>query len=441
MNLLKINWLTILEWLLATTLLIYAFHLNSPFLLKIREISFLSILLFCLILGGTTLSQLYQQWKRRPLHSERLLFLLLILIIVTVTAVTKITFLLKRQTVLEAPLTDLQTFGQHLIIGYTDPDDILPLVQRGAIGGIFVTRRNVQQKSLPEIQTELRELQAIQASLGLAPLFIVTDQEGGLVSRLSPPLTELPSLSSLINSQNDWPTVEQQIKQYGHIHGKELSQLGINVNLAPIVDLKHAASKNKLDFHTLIQERAISQDKSVVAKIALLYSQGLQNYKVFPTLKHFPGIGRVQEDTHYYEAELDLPIEELEREEWLPFRYVLSQVPALMMLSHVKLTAVDPINPVSYSYRVIQGIIREQWQYQGLLITDDFNMWPIYYGAEGIGSATLAALNAGVDLILLSYDGEQYYEVMYEILTNRKNLDRAQLMDSQKRLALVKSSL
>jgi beta-N-acetylhexosaminidase len=160
---------------------------------------------------------------------------------------------------------------------------------------------------------------------------------------------------------------------------------------------------------------------------------------VIPTVKHFPGLGRVREDTHHFQAELDVSLQELQRQDWLPFREVITHSHAFMMLGHVSLPEVDPENPASYSHKVVQGIIRNQWNHEGVLITDDFTMGSIYRDKHGIGNAAVSALNAGVDLVLVSYDGEKYYETMYAVIRadNNQQLDNVLLQKSKKRLERV----
>ena len=127
------------------------------------------------------------------------------------------------------------------------------------------------------------------------------------------------------------------------------------------------------------------------------------------TVKHFPGLGRVRDDTHHFNADLDTPLDELEASDWRPFRDVLAGSRAQLMVGHVTLTAADPDRPASHSKRVIDGIIRQKWNYQGVVITDDLVMGAIYQ--KNVCTAVVEALNAGVDLLLVAYDGAQFYRV------------------------------
>ncbi len=102
-------------------------------------------------------------------------------------------------------------------------------------------------------------------------------------------------------------------------------------------------------------------------------------------------------------------LSELEATDWLPFKAVLSGSRARLMLGHVTLTAVDPDRPASHSKRVVDGIIRGTWNYQGIIITDDLVMGAIYQ--HDVCTAVVEALNAGVDLLLVAYDGAQFYRI------------------------------
>ena len=162
-----------------------------------------------------------------------------------------------------------------------------------------------------------------------------------------------------------------------------------------MLDLKPPVRRNRLDFHTLIGQRAIATDPAVVGAIASAYVRGLEESGVGATLKHFPGIGRVRTDTHHFSANLDTPVRELEATDWLPFREVLSHSRSAIMVGHVTLTAVDPDRAASHSKRVVEGVIRDKWGYQGVVMTDDLVMGAIYQ--HDVCQAVVEAINAGVD--------------------------------------------
>jgi beta-N-acetylhexosaminidase len=166
--------------------------------------------------------------------------------------------------------------------------------------------------------------------------------------------------------------------------------------------------------------------------VALPYIRGLEAFGVGATVKHFPGLGRVRGDTHHFSADLETPIEELETSDWRPFKQALAGSRAALMVGHVRLTAVDPDRAASHSKKVIDGIIRKQWNYDGVIITDDLVMGAIYQ--NDVCTAVVEALNAGVDLLLVAYDGAQFYRVFACALAGQAQLDPAMLSASDIRL-------
>ncbi len=294
--------------------------------------------------------------------------------------------------------------------------------------GNFHDIRNVQHKTKAAIQSDIAALQAIRRSQGLPPLWIAVDQEGGVVSRLSPPLTNLPPLSSIPKNQSN-------VIRYARVHGHELSEIGVNLNFAPVIDLNKGI-KNADDKYSRIYQRAISSDPAVVANVALWYCQTLAGSNVHCTVKHFPGLGRVQTDTHVASAELSTPVSELMREDWVPFRNLMTNSHAFVMLGHAKLLAFDNQRPVSFSQPIIAGLIRDTWNYDGVLITDDFCMQAVYSSQDGLQAASVKALNAGVDLLLIAFDSVLYYEAMNGLLQTEKQhtLEEGKLKASDERL-------
>ncbi|GAA0006194.1 hypothetical protein BRDID11002_61980 [Bradyrhizobium diazoefficiens] len=256
---------------------------------------------------------------------------------------------------------------------------------------VYVTRHNIRGRTIEALRAEIATLQDKRRAVGLPPLVVAADQEGGIVGHLAPPLTKVPALATLSSLAPD----EQQTKaeEFGRIHGRELAGVGVNLNLAPVLDLKPPQRRNRLDFHTLIGQRAIATDPVVVSTIANAYVRGLEESGVGATLKHFPGIGRVRTDTHHFSASLNTPVRELEATDWLPFREVLSHSHSALMVGHVTLTAVDPDRAASHSKRVVQGIIRDKWNYQGMVMTDDLVMGAIYQ--NDVCKAVVEAINAG----------------------------------------------
>jgi beta-N-acetylhexosaminidase len=339
-------------------------------------------------------------------------------------------FWLSRRNVLMTEANTAHVLGQHFIVGYSSFDEIATLAEKGLIAGIYTTRHNVAGRTVEAIRSEISELQARRHAASLPPLIIAADQEGGIVSHLAPPLSAQPALATLADLPPD--RRKQDAEAIGRAQGAELAALGVNLNFSPVLDLKPRASL-ELDFNTFIDKRAISDDPDKVTQIALAYMRGLEAFGVQATVKHFPGLGRVSADTHHFAVRLDTPMAELEATDWRPFRDVLGMSSVQMMVGHVTLTAVDPNRPASHSKAIIDGIIRKKWNYQGVVITDDLVMGAVY---THLCAAVVEALNAGVDLLLVAYDGSQFYPAFAcaSDAVNRHELDRAALRDSEARL-------
>lgn len=366
----------------------------------------------------------------------RRIFLFALLSAIIYISYNAVVFQYKKRIVLSTAKPVLNRLGRHFIVGYRAPEEILPLIEKGAIGGVYITARNIRNKTVDEVQSELRKLRSIAGKNASPHLFIAADQEGGKVSRLSPLLNPLPSLSSIIGSPPLNNRIKRQVKAYAATQAKQLAHLGVNLNLSPVVDLKVDRLCHKLNLRSRIDQRAISNDVYTVTQVAGIYCATLLEYGVRPTLKHFPGLGNVTEETHFSQGTLGSSKKYLEQNDWRPFRAIINRTDPFIMLGHVRVSAVDPDYPASLSWKIITGVIRNDWNFNGILITDDFNMGAVSKRKEGIGKSAVRAVNAGADLILLSYDGSRYYPVMYEMIKAYQNgsLDETILEKSDERL-------
>ncbi|MCW2237658.1 glycoside hydrolase family 3 N-terminal domain-containing protein [Azospirillum canadense] len=342
-------------------------------------------------------------------------------------------FQVRRGTVLSAPGPLAAELGRHFIVGYERVEEVEALAARGLIGGVFVSRRNLAGRSAEALRAEIGRLQDIRRRAGLPPLRVAADQEGGIVSKLSPWLPHRPAPSTVAGLAPD--ERRAAARALGRDHGRDLRSLGVTINFAPVVDLRNDGASDPLDFNSLIARRAISGDPAVVQEVAAAYAAGLAEAGVRPTVKHFPGLGRVARDTHHFRAAIADSRETLESTDWQPFRHVLAGNPqALLMVGHVVLSAIDPHRPASHSRRVVDGVIRRDWGYDGLIVTDDLVMTPVYQ--YGLCRAVGEALNAGVDLLLVAFDGTQFYRAMACAMdaARRGELDPAALAASRERL-------
>ena len=406
--------LVVLRIALVAAILPLAIGWRTPFFASWRIVALNVLLTLPLLLIAVEVWTL-RRARARALRLASAASLLLASIAFGTTAALELRFQYQRSAVLAADPAELERLGRHFLIGYRRAADLQALLDRRAVAGVFISALNVEGRSRDEVRRRIDGLQALRRAQDLSPLWIATDQEGGPVSRLSPPLMRRPSLAEIVTLHRDPAERLVAVRHYAAHQGRDLASLGVNLNFAPVVDLNHGVV-NPEDRLSRISSRAISADPAVVTEVAGLYCATLMQTGVHCTLKHFPGLGRVYEDTHRVTAELSASSRELERSDWVPFRHVTAQGDVFMMLSHARLTEIDRDRPASFSDAVVKGLLRETWKYDGILVTDDFSMGAVTVSNEGAAGGAVAALNAGVDLLLVSYDPDQYFPMMYALL-------------------------
>ncbi len=308
--------------------------------------------------------------------------------------------LLTRDEILATDPTRLERLGGRIVVGFDSFSQVKPLIEKKAITGIFITDHNVRGRKIEDVAKDIAELQMIRRSQGLPRLIVAADQEGGYVSRLSPPLKWQPTLGMLIAKLKTDDERERAVRQYAEAQARELERVGVTMNFGPVVDLR-LGTPDRDDGETRLYWRAIDKDPYLVAKVAGWYCDTLTKFNIICTLKHFPGLGRVARDTHVMSADIMANRSQLELTDWVPFRRVMTEPGVATMLGHVRLDAIDKTTPASFSDAVINTVIRPRFDNDGLLITDDFSMGAVTKSRDGLGGAAVKALNAGVDLILL----------------------------------------
>ena len=334
--------LTIVRFAAAATLLAFALDWRAPAYVAWRDWLFTGLIVAPLLLVALELV-LWRHGLRKEPHlvriASRLVLATAALAPLTMAAI-EAHFQWMRYDVRHADAQALERLGRHMVVGYRDLAELRELVERRAVAGVFLAPRNVQGRSADEIRQEIAALQEIRRRQNLPPLWIAADQEGGGVSRLSPPLAAQPRIASVVAANLDPAERRLAIKRYAATQAEGLATLGVNLNFAPVVDIDHRVSSPS-DRYTRISERAISSDPQVVATVAETYCTALAQFDVRCTLKHFPGLGRVVGDTHLDSADLPVSTDELAKTDWLPFRMAMRHANAFTMLSHVRLTAVS----------------------------------------------------------------------------------------------------
>ena len=255
--------------------------------------------------------------------------------------------------------------------------------------GFILFQRNI---GTPD---QVRELvDQLRTTIGRTDAPILIDQEGGRVARLGPPhWPELPPAARfgcLAITNPD--AAHEAAHAHGAYIGCVLSMLGISVNCAPVLDLAVDGA------HSLIGNRAFSDDQSVVASLARAYCDGMLASGVLPVVKHVPGHGRATVDSHQNLPLVETPHSVLSETDFLPFQR-LSDIP-LAMTAHVAYTDIDGSLPATLSAKVIEDVIRTEIGFSGLLFSDDISMQALETFCPEIGARAIAALHAGCDLIL-----------------------------------------
>lgn len=382
---------------IAAISLVWCLNLRDPHLLPVRNYE-------AWILVGLLLVLFALAWKIKSVYVKRIQIAFCAGLLLFV-ARSEYVFHTAKHRLLHNPTKVEKEINRRLIVGFNDYEEAEQLARNG-VGGIFLSRRNIQGLSYEELKKRIHRLQAARGEGNLPPLFIATDQEGGPVSRLSPLVERQPPLSKLVAEKD----AQSLAFEYGKQQGSQLRALGVNVNFSPVVDLRPPRASGALDFHTRIRSRAISDKPEEVVAISGAYIKGLNTAGITATLKHFPGLMRVEEDTHHFSASLDTNITVLHEADWLPFSRLPKMGDTWIMLSHVILKGVDPVNPVSASHIVVDRILRKELGFTGVLITDDLTMGATYN--RGFCKSVRDAYDADIDYLLIAYDYEKYYKTI-----------------------------
>jgi len=245
--------------------------------------------------------------------------------------------------------------------------------------GFILFARNIHDAAqIRALTAELRDTVGTNAP-------ILIDQEGGRVQRLrGPDWTEwLPPLTQVARNPD-----AKMIELRYRIIAAELYALGIDVNCAPMLDIAHQGS------HEIIKNRCFGQDAKTVAKMGRAAANGLLSGGVLPIIKHIPGHGRANMDSHFDLPCLNTPLATLQNSDFYPFKQ-LSDLP-MAMTAHIVYQAIDPDSPATQSPKVIETI-RTDIGFDGLIMTDDLSMQALQ---GSITQRTHASLNAGCDVVL-----------------------------------------
>lgn len=325
-----------------------------------------------------------------------------------------------------AHMTLDQEIGQMIMLGFLETQmspSLAYSIKQFHLGSVILYAWNIT--GADQVKQLTSQIQA-QSDL---PLLIATDQEGGSVNRLQSVVGPLPSAAT-IGATGD----PSYARQRGIADAQQLAALGINVNFAPVVDVANTGGGD-------LGGRTFGDTPKQVTTMAGAYLSGLQSSdQVVGTLKHFPGLGDVPADPHQTLYTLNRSVSELESIDWSPYRALIANGTAQMIMStHVVVAAIDPTRPASLSKPVLTGVLRDQLGYQGVIVTDG-----IYMGAltanYTFDQIVVDAVEAGNDIICSTYSIASTAAALnaLENAVRSGEISKARIDDSVRRILLLK---
>ncbi|TPG68337.1 glycoside hydrolase family 3 protein [Brevibacillus laterosporus] len=301
--------------------------------------------------------------------------------------------------------------------------EITNMIKKLHLGGVILFK-----DSLDETKQIVQITDTLQKTQHKYGLFIGTDQEGGIVSRLKHG-TNMPGNMALGATRNT-----ELARQAGRVMAEELLSLGINLDFAPTIDVNNN-SKNPV-----IGVRSYGENPQLVADMGTSFIAGMQETGVVASGKHFPGHGNTSVDSHVGLPVISYGKKQLEQVEFIPFRQAIKQGVDSVLVAHIAFPQIESTTvmssqknkpvylPATLSPKLIQGLLREELGYDGLVITDAMDMGGITQHFETV-DASIRALNAGADIILMPPDVEKVSQGMQKAIMSgaitKERLDEA----------------
>ena len=325
-----------------------------------------------------------------------------------------------------------QKLGQLIVVEYLGNDyqasGLKYMVTQQYIGGVlyqYVNNNfNAPDNTIAGLSAFSRQIQQDAQ----VPLLIGTDQEGGQVNRLQVFHGALPSAAEMAATGNP---------QYAHDQGaqaaKWMTQLGINSDLAPVVDV-HTVDP------PILQDRMFGKTPQDVATYAGAYLDGLQQNEVAGCLKHFPGLGAVTSDPHFGLPTINRSLDDLKKIDLAPYQIMINKNhPAMIMTTDVVMPAIDSTLPAELSPKAVGGILRGYLGYDGVVITDGLYMHGISE-RWSLSQAAVLAIAAGNDLVEGPYTVSQVASVLAALkgAVSSGQISEARVDQSVARILLMK---
>ena len=254
------------------------------------------------------------------------------------------------------------------------------------VGGIVYFAKNL------ESQDQVKEMIDNSQKYSSIGLFVATDEEGGVVNRLMDTVGTT-YIGSMYYYKDDG---DETAYENAYTIANDMSALGFNLDFAPVADVWSNPD------NTVIGERAYSDDYAQAAELVGNAVKGFNDGGVMCTLKHFPGHGDTAEDSHYSSAYVHRTKEEIMADEMQPFRSGIEAGAEFVMVGHLIVPDIDEV-PATLSYKIATGILREELKFEGVAITDSFEMESIADNYS-VDDAVVMSVKAGMDMILRPKD-------------------------------------
>ncbi|HKV59439.1 MAG TPA: glycoside hydrolase family 3 N-terminal domain-containing protein [Ktedonobacteraceae bacterium] len=302
-----------------------------------------------------------------------------------------------------AGMTLDQKLAQLIIVEYLGnsyaPTLQYMIAQQG-VGGFLYQASNHNFEPPDDVISNVADFSRQAMKDAKIPLLIGTDQEGGLVNRLYTFHGYLPSAAEMSATGNP-----QYAYNQGAMAAKWMLQLGINTDLAPVVDV-HTVDP------PVLESRMFGNTPALVATYAGAFLNGLQQNSVIGTLKHFPGLGAITSDPHAGLPTVNRNLAQLQSIDLAPYKLMLQKDhPAMVMSTDVLMPAIDPALPAELSPKAINGVLRQQLGYNGVVITDGLYMGGITQ-RWSLSQAAVLSIIAGDDLVEGPYSVSQVSDVI-----------------------------
>ena len=254
------------------------------------------------------------------------------------------------------------------------------------VGGIVYFAKNL------ESQDQVKEMIDNSQKYSSIGLFVATDEEGGVVNRLMDTVGTT-YIGSMYYYKDDG---DETAYENAYTIANDMSALGFNLDFAPVADVWSNPA------NTVIGERAYSDDYAQAAELVGNAVKGFNDGGVMCTLKHFPGHGDTAEDSHYSSAYVHRTKEEIMADEMQPFRSGIEAGAEFVMVGHLIVPDIDEV-PATLSYKIATGILRDELKFEGVAITDSFEMESIADNYS-VDDAVVMSVKAGMDMILQPKD-------------------------------------